>query len=98
MTFIRGSLKKSPISQWKLSLHDSMGSGWPIGFMAKKQKKKKLAYRSLNRINYRQDLIWRSEVENLKDQGMIAQIKNKSKKPEVEHAKIQNIQWKVVVT
>ena len=31
---------------------------------------------------------------------MIAQIKNKneSKKPEVEHAKIQNIQWKVVVT
>ena len=31
---------------------------------------------------------------------MIAQIKkkNKNKKPEVEHAKIQNIQWKVVVT
>ena len=31
---------------------------------------------------------------------MIAQIKNKNKnkKPEEEHAKIQNIQWKVVVT
>ena len=31
---------------------------------------------------------------------MIAQIKNKNKNknPEVEHAKIQNIQWKVVVT
>ena len=30
---------------------------------------------------------------------MIAQIKNKNKKPElVEHAKVQNIQWKVVVT
>ena len=33
---------------------------------------------------------------------MIAQIKNqnknKNKKPEVEHAKIQNIQWKVVAT
>ena len=31
---------------------------------------------------------------------MIVQIKNKNKnkKPEVEHAKIQNIQWKVVVT
>ena len=57
-------------------------------------KNKKLAYRSLKRINYRQDLIRRSEVENLKDQGMIAQIKNKNKnkKPEVEHAKIQNIQ------
>ena len=70
--------------------------------MAKKKKKKKLAYRSLKRINYWQDLIWRSEVENLKDQGMIAQIKNKNKnknkKPEVEHAKIPNIQWKVVVT
>ena len=33
----------------------------------------------------------------LKDQGMIAQIKNKKrkkkKKNEVQHAKIQNIQW-----
>ena len=49
--------KKSPISQWKLSLHDSMGSGWLIGFMAKKKKKKKkMAYRALKRINYRQDL------------------------------------------
>ena len=34
-------------------------------------------------------------IENLKDQGMIAQIiktKTKTKKTEVEHAKIQNIQ------
>ena len=35
----KGTLKKnSPISQWELSLHDSMGPGWPIGFMAKKKK------------------------------------------------------------
>ena len=68
-----------------------MGPGWPIGFMAKK-KKKKLAYRSLKRINYRQDL-WRSEVENLKDQGMIAQIKNKNKNKKTRSRTCKNTKY-----